>query len=145
MKPRNLLAIAILILGALASFYCYTRLGELLPMSDPASVTQTEARITEVTTPMVKKNQTPSEVTSEVHFAFTVAGKAVQGGYLVRGEALPEKGAGVPIAYLSTRPEVFLRAKDYADLPRQLTALRWMMFAFALVAMVLPFAVMKHR
>lgn len=146
MKKRNVLALAILVLGSVASFYCYTRMNELLPMSNPEAVTKTAAKITAVDVPMVKKGQSPSDALSDVRFAFKAAGKTIEGGYLVRDQKLaPEEGAKEPVVYLTKHPEIFLRAKDYDDLPRQLTALRWMMAGFALVAMVLPFAVMKHR
>ena len=145
MKARNMLALIILVLGSVAAFYCYTRLAELLPMSNPDAVTRAEAKIISVDTPMVKKNETVSEVTSHVKFAFSAAGKTIEGGYLVRGiKEAPSKGDKEPVAYLTKRPEVFLRGADYDDLPRQLAALRWMMWGFALAALVLPFAVMKH-
>jgi hypothetical protein len=145
MKARNILALLILVLGSLAAFYCYMRLAELLPMSNPDAVTRAEAKIISVDTPMVKKNETVSEVTSHVKFAFKADGKTIEGGYLVRDlKHAPKKGDKEPIAYRTQRPEVFLRAKDYDDLPRQLAALRWMMWGFALSALVVPFAVMKH-
>jgi hypothetical protein len=145
MKPRNLLAIAILVLGSLAAFYSYTRLAELLPMSDPMLVEQTEAVVTEVTTPMVKKGQGVSDGVSAVRFTFEASGRTIEGGYSIKGrDAAPEKGAAVPIAYRIDRPEIFLPAADYDALPRELAGLRWMMWIFALVAMIAPFAVMKH-
>jgi hypothetical protein len=145
MKARNMLAIAILILASVAAFYCYTRLAQLLPMSDAARVEKTQATITEVHTPMVKKGQSVTDVVSDVRFAFTVDGKTITGGYTVQGrDAAPAKGTTLEIAYRVDRPAVFLRGDDYADLPHQLAALRWMMWGFALIAMVMPFAVMKH-
>lgn len=145
MKLRNILALLILVLGSVAAFYCYVRLADLLPMSNPDTVTRVQARIVAVDTPMVKKNQAVSDVTSHVKFAFEAAGETIEGGYLVRElKQAPNKGDKEPVAYLTNRPEVFLRAKDYDDLPRQLAALRWMMWGFALAALVLPFAVMKH-
>lgn len=141
-----MLAYAILIVGSIAAFYCYSRLAELLPMSDATMVEKTDARITEVTTPMVKKGQNTSDVVSDVRFAFTVDGKKIEGGYSVRDRSkAPEKGAVVPIAYRVDRPAIFLQAAEYDALPRQLSALRIMMWGFALVAMVLPFFVMNHR
>jgi hypothetical protein len=146
MKPRNMLAILILIAASIASFTCYTRMNELLPMSNPEAVTKAAAKITAVEVPMVKKGQSTSDVLSDVRFTFEAAGNSITGGYLVRGmELAPKVGAKEPVVYLTKHPEIFLRAKDYDDLPRQLSALRWMMVGFALVAMVLPFAVMKHR
>jgi len=50
-----MLAIAILVVGSIAAFYCYTRLAELLPMSDATRIEKTNAVITKVVTPMVKK------------------------------------------------------------------------------------------
>jgi hypothetical protein len=145
MKGRNMLALIILVGGAVASFYCYTRLNQLLPMSDAAAVSKTEAHITAVNTPMVKKNQTVTEVKNDVRFAFTVHGKTYEGGYSIadRNKA-PKMGAAEPVAYLTQRPDVFLRAAEYDDLPRQLKALRIMMWGFALIAMIAPFGVMKH-
>ncbi len=145
MKARNMLALAILVLGSVAAFYCYTRLAELLPMSRPDAVTRVEANITRVDTPMVKKNETVSEVTSHVKFSFEASGRTIEGGYSVRDmKHAPSKGDTTPIAYLTAKPEVFLRGADYDDLPRQLAALRWMMWGFALLAMIGPFVVMKH-
>lgn len=145
MKARNMLALAILVLGSLAAFYCYTRMAELLPMSNPDAVTKTHAKIIAVDTPMVKKNETVSEVTSHVKFSFEAHGKTIEGGYLVRDmKKAPEKGAKEPVVYVTANPEVFLRVKDYEDLPRQLSVLRYLMWGFALAALVLPFAVMKH-
>lgn len=146
MKKRNVLALAILVLGSVASFYCYTRMNELLPMSNPEAVTKATAKITTVDVPMVKKGQSTSDVLTDVRFTFAAAGSTITGGYLVRGmELAPKVGAKEPVVYLTKHPEIFLRAKDYDDLPRQLSALRWLMAGFALAAMVLPFAVMKHR
>jgi hypothetical protein len=39
MKTRNMLALLILVGGAAASFYCYTRLAALLPMMATVSAT----------------------------------------------------------------------------------------------------------
>lgn len=140
-----MLAIAILVLGSIAAFYCYTRLAELLPMSDATRVERAEARVVEVTTPMVKKGQGVSDGVSEVRFTFEASGRTIEGGYSIKGrDAAPEKGAGVPVAYRIDRPEIFLRAAEYDALPRELSALRWMMWIFALIAMIAPFGVMKH-
>jgi hypothetical protein len=80
-----------------------------------------------------------------VRFAFTVDGTTITGGYAVRGrDAAPEKGAAVPVAYRTDRPAIFLPLAEYEALPRQLSALRAMMWIFALIAMIAPFAVMKH-
>lgn len=146
MKSRNMLAYTILIIGSIAAFYCYTRLAELLPMGDATLVEKAEAVVTDVTTPMVKKDQGTSDVASEVRFAFKVDGKTTEGGYSVRGhEVAPKKGEVVPVAYRTDRPEIFLRAAEYERLPRALSALRMMMWVFALIAMVLPFFVMNHK
>lgn len=146
MKGRNMLALMILVLGAGASFYCYSRLSELLPMSDAQAVTKTQAVITDVHTPMVKKGETGSDVRSGVHFRFSANGMDVVGGYAPRGrEKAPAVGETVPVVYLNANPKVFLEQAVYADLPRQLTMLRVMMVGFAVVAMFLPFVVMKHR
>lgn len=140
-----MLALAILVLGAIASFISYSRLNALLPMSDPSLVSHTDAVIRSVTTPMVKKNQTVSEVQSAIAFTFEVDGKAIDGGYSVTGRNnAPQKGETLPIAYLTANPHVFLRAEEYRDLPRQLKALRMMMIVFALVAIIVPFGVMHH-
>jgi len=86
-----------------------------------------------------------SDVVSDVHFAFTVDGTTITGGYTVRGrDAAPAKGDPVPLAYRIDRPSVFLPLAEYEALPRQLTALRSLMWIFALIAMIAPFAVMKH-
>ncbi|MBX9726855.1 MAG: hypothetical protein K2X09_06280 [Rickettsiales bacterium] len=146
MRKRNMLAYAILIVGSIAAFYCYSRLAELLPMSDATMVEKTDARITEVITPMVKKGQSTSDVMSNVRFAFTVDGKTIEGGFSVKDrEPAPKKGAVVPVAYRIDRPTIFLQAAEYDALPRQLSALRILMWGFALIAMVLPFFVMNHR
>ena len=141
-----MLAYAILIVGSIAAFYCYSRLAELLPMSDATMVEKTDARIIAVTTPMVKKGQNTSDVVSDVRFAFTVDGRTIEGGYSVKDRnAAPKKGAVLTVAYRIDRPQIFLPLAEYEALPRQLTALRIMMWAFALIAMVLPFFVMNHR
>ena len=44
MKARNMLALAILVLGSLAAFYCYTRLNQLLPMMATGNATPQMAR-----------------------------------------------------------------------------------------------------
>lgn len=145
MKGRNMLAILILVLGSAASFYCYTRLNDILPMSRAENVARAEAVITEVRTPMVKKNQGSNDVVNHVRFAFEASGQNIEGGYNIKGRNnAPEKGTSEPIVYRTDNPRIFLREAEYLDLPRQLTALRVMMFAFALAAMILPFAVMKH-
>ena len=145
MKPRNLLALLILVLGSIVAFYCYTRLAELLPMSDASRVEKTDARVVSVTTPMVKKGGAASTVVSEVRFAFTAHGKKIEGGYSIKDRAMaPKKGTKEPVAYRTDNPTIFLRAAEYDALPRQLSALRAMMWVFALIAMIAPFAVMKH-
>ena len=137
MKPRNLLAIAILVLGSLAAFYCYTRLAALLPMSDATRVERGQARVVEVVTPMVKKGQGVSDSVSAVRLTFEASGRTIEGGYSIKGrDAAPEKGAAVPIAYRIDRPEIFLPAAEYDALPTQLSALRWMVWIFALIAMI---------
>lgn len=142
---RNMLAILILIVASIASFYCYTRLSDILPMSRVENVARAEAVITQVRTPMVKKNQGTSDVVSEVRFAFEAVGQKIEGGYSIKGrEKAPEKGAAEPVVYRTDNPRIFLREAEYNDLPRQLTALRVMMVAFALLALIAPFAVMKH-
>ncbi|MFZ4541014.1 MAG: hypothetical protein ACOYNL_04280 [Rickettsiales bacterium] len=146
MRKRNMLAVLLLVIGAGASFYCYSRLAQLLPMSDPAAVTRTEATIVSVNTPVVKKGQTITDVVNDVRFMFTAGGKKIEGGYNLKDRTkAPEKGAKEPVAYLTARPQVFLRGAEYDTLPKQLGALRFMMWGFALAAMVLPFAVMNHR
>lgn len=146
MKARNMLAYAILIIGSIAAFYCYSRLAELLPMSDAAMVEKAGAVVTDVTTPMVKKGQGTSDVMSDVRFAFTVDGKKIEGGYSVRDrDGAPKKGEVVPVAYRIDRPEIFTRAAEYESLSRELSVLRIMMWVFALIAMVLPFFVMNHK
>lgn len=145
MKARNMLAIAILILGSIASFYCYARLNTLLPMSNPDAVTKANAVITAVHTPMVKKAQNTSDVMSNVTFHFTAQGQKIEGGYTLKDRSkAPEEGTKEPVVYLTKYPKIFLREEEYNDLPRQLSALRWMMAGFAIAAMLLPFAVMKH-
>lgn len=145
MHTRNKAAIAILVLGAVASFYCYTRLNAILPMSNPDAVTKIDAVIAEVHTPMVQKNQTVSEVQNDVRFIFRVEGKTIEGGYTLKDRnAAPKAGAKETIVYLTKNPRVFLRAEEYNDLPRQLSVLRILMMVFALAAIVLPFGVMKH-
>lgn len=140
-----MLALAILVLGSVASFYCYTRLNAILPMSRPDAVTRAEAVIAQVRTPMVKKGQNTSDVVNEVAFHFTANGQKIEGGYSIKDRAkAPEPGAREVVFYRSDNPNIFLREAEYNDLPRQLTALRVMMVAFALIAMILPFAVMKH-
>jgi hypothetical protein len=79
MKPRNLLAIAILVLGSLAAFYCYTRLAALLPMSDATRVERGQARVVEVVTPMVKKGQGVSDSVSAVRLTFEASGRTIEG------------------------------------------------------------------
>lgn len=141
-----MLAYAILILGSIAAFYCYSRLSDLLLMRDATMVEKADAVITDVTTPMVKKGQNTSDVVSDVRFAFTVDGKKIDGGYSIKDRsAAPEKGGVVPIAYRIDNPKIFLHAAEYDALPRELLALRILMWAFALGAMVLPFLVMNHR
>jgi hypothetical protein len=145
MRKRNMLAVLILIGGAAASFYCYARLSQLLPMGDKDMVTPTVATVTAITTPMVKKGGSVSDVTNDVRFAFHAAGKTYQGGYNVKGrDKAPEMGAIVHVVYYTSRPNIFLRQEEYDDLPRQLKALRLMMITFALIAIVAPFGVMKH-
>lgn len=140
-----MLAIAILVGASLAAFFCYSRLAQLLPMSDASLVEKTQAAITEVRTPMVKKGQSTSDVVNDVRFTFRVDGTTIEGGYSIKDRnKAPEKGMKLPIAYRIDRPQVFLRGPEYDDLPRQLRALRLMMWGFALAAMVLPFAVMNH-
>ncbi|MFZ8406837.1 hypothetical protein ACO1L8_14435, partial [Staphylococcus aureus] len=70
MRKRPMLAYAILVIGALASFLCYTRLSHVLPMRDPQAVTHAQATITEVVTPMIKKGQVPGDVVSRITFSF---------------------------------------------------------------------------
>lgn len=138
-----MLAYGILIIGALASFYCYTKLSALLPMRDPAAVTHADAHITNVQTPMVKKGQSVSDVTSQVTFSFHVGERDYLGGYSVRHpQPLPKVGAAEPVVYVTQHPAIFLRAEEYKTLPRQLTALRWMIGIFAIAAMFLPFVVL---
>ena len=145
MKSRNLLAIAILVLGSIAALYSYSRLAQLLPMSDPGRIETTQAVITDITAPMIKKGESSSDVASHVRLAFKASGRTITGGYTLTGrEQVPEKNAHVDVAYRVDRPEVFLRATEYEELPRELSALRWMMWIFALIAMIAPFAVMKH-
>jgi hypothetical protein len=140
-----MLALAVLVIGAVAAFYCYSRLAELLPMSDASRVEKIDARITHVTTPMVKKGQGTTDVMSDVRFVFAAEGKTIEGAFRVKDRSkAAEIGATVPIAYRIGHPEIFLQAADYDALPRQLSALRWMMWGFALLAMIGPFAVMKH-
>lgn len=141
-----MLAYAILIVGSIAAFYCYSRLSDILPMGDASLVEKTDARVTKVTTPTVKTGQSVSDVASEVSFAFTVDGTTIEGSYTVKGrDAAPKKGDAVPVAYRIDRPEIFLRAAEYDGLPRELLALRILMWVFALGAMVLPFFVMNHK
>ncbi len=146
MRKRNMLAYAILIVGSIAAFYCYSRLSDILPMGDATRIEKTDARVTKVTTPTVKTGQSVSDVASEVGFAFTVDGKKIEGSFSIRGgEATPKKGETVPVAYRIDRPEIFLRAAEYEGLPRELAALRILMWVFALGAMILPFFVMNHK
>lgn len=141
-----MLAYAILIVGSIAAFYCYSRLSDILPMGDASLVEKTDARVTKVRTPMVKTGQSVSDVANEVGFAFTVDGSTIEGSYTVKGrDAAPKKGDAVPVAYRIDRPEIFLRAAEYEGLPRELAALRILMWVFALGAMVLPFFVMNHK
>lgn len=143
MRKRPILAYAILVIGALASFVCYTRLSNLLPMREADAVTHTQATITEVVTPMIKKDQTGSDVASRVIFRFAASGKEIVGGMSVRDrDHAPAKGDTLSVVYLTARPQVFLPAEEYAQLPHQLTVLRALMIGFALAAMVLPFVVL---
>lgn len=145
MKGRNVLALVILVVGAAASFYCYTRLNQLLPMQDESAVTRTTATVGELHIPLVKKGQSRSDVKSDVNFSFEVAGQTYHGSYSLKGaDKAVTHGMSEPIVYLTQHPSIFLREAEYNDLPRQLHALRWMMMAFGLAAMLLPFAVMKH-
>ena len=58
---RNPMLIVILFLaGFAAAFYCNYRLGQIAPMADAGAVVKTDAVITQVYTPMVKKNPRPS-------------------------------------------------------------------------------------
>lgn len=141
-----MLAYAILIVGSIAAFYCYSRLSDILPMGDATLIEKTDAHVTAVRTPMVKTGQSVSDVASEVAFAFTVDGKKIEGSFSIKvGEAAPKKGEAVPVAYRIDRPEIFLRGAEYDALPRELMALRILMWVFALGAMVLPFFVMNHN
>ena len=145
MGKRNMLAVLILIGGAAASFYCYARLSHVLPMSVPDLVTKTEATITQVHTPMVKKGGTTSDVNNAVQFTFHAAGKTYEGNTSIRGrDKAPEAGTKLPVVYFTSRPDIFLQQAEYDDLPRQLRALRIMMIGFALAAIIVPFGVMKH-
>jgi hypothetical protein len=145
MGKRNMLAVLILIGGTAAAFYSYSRLSQLLPMSDKDMVTHTQATITQVHTPMVKRGGTTSDVNNAVQFTFHAAGKDYQGHYTIRGrDKAPQMGAHVPVVYYTSRPAVFLQQTEYDDLPRQLRALRIMMIGFAMVAIIAPFGVMKH-
>lgn len=138
-----MLAYGILIIGALASFYCYTKLAALLPMRDESAVTHADAQITSVQTPMVKKGQSVSDVTSQITFRFQVGERDYLGGYSVRHpQAVPEVGAAEPVVYVTRQPSIFLRAEEYKTLPRQLAALRWMIGIFAVIALFLPFVVL---
>lgn len=146
MKAGNMLAYAILIFGSLAAFYCYSRLSDILPMSDATLIEKTDAHVTVVRTPMVKTGQSARDVASEVVFAFTVDGKTIEGSFFIKsGGAAPKKGDAVPVAYRIDRPSVFLQVAEYEALPRELMVLRILMWVFALGAMVLPFFVMNHR
>ena len=141
-----MLAYAILIVGSIAAFYCYSRLSDILPMGDASLVEKTDARVTELRTPTVKTGQSVSDVASEVGFAFTVDGTTIEGSYTVKGrDATPNKGDVVPLAYRIDNPKIFLHAAEYQGLPRELLALRILMWVFALGAMVLPFFVMNHK
>ena len=146
MKSRNLLAVLILIGGTAASYHCYTRLTQLVPMSNPEAVTKAEATITAIRTPTIKKGETTSDLKHNVHYRFQAGGKPYDGGYDVRGsDAVPDVGDMEHVVYYTKRPIIHLREAEYIDLPRQLGALRIMMLAFALAAIVLPFGVMNHR
>lgn len=141
-----MLAYAILIIGALTSFICYTRLSTLLPMREEAAVTHTDARVTDVRTPMIQKGRTASDVVSEVSFTFHAVGQEIHGYYrTMRGEAAPAKHGTEPVVYLTRDPHVFLRAEAYKQLPQQLNILRVMMLVFALAAIILPFVVLAKR
>lgn len=141
-----MLAYGILVVGALASFYCYTRLAALLPMRDPTNVTEAQARVTKISQKTIQKSQVQSDVPATVDFQFTVQDHVYHGSYKVRAtEKMPVPGDVEPIAYVTAAPNVFLRLDEYRRIPSQLTALRAMLAAFALAAMVLPFVVLARR
>ncbi len=145
MGKRNILAVTILIGGTAASFYCYARLAQLLPMSDADAVTHVEATITKVSAPMVKKGENTSDVNNDVYFMFQAAGSDYTGNYSVRGyDKAPERNTKLPVVYYTSRPAIFLQQAEYDDLPQQLQVLRILMISFALVAIIAPFGVMRH-
>ena len=145
MDRRNRLAVAILIGGALASFLCYQRISELVPMSVPDMVTSTQATVTQVHIPMVKKGGTTGEATNTVRFTYQAAGKRYDGTMSIRDhDNPPEMGAKLPVVYFTRQPDIVLQQAEYDDLPRELRVLRILMIVFALTAIIAPFAVMKH-
>ena len=129
MAKRNMVAVMILIVGSMASFYSYSRLSQLLPMSDADRVTKTQATIT--------------QVPDEVRFTFQAAGKEYTGSY-TRQDHDTTIGTKVPVVYYTSRPNIVLQQKEYDALPGELRMLRIMMFGFALTAVIAPFGVMKH-
>lgn len=146
MKGRFMIAVVVFIVGIVAAGYCYVRLQAILPMGDPQAVTAVQAVIQSVHTPMIKKGQNGSDSVSEVRFAFEVQGRSIEGAYTVKGRtAAPMQGAEEPVVYLTADPQVFLRAAEYQDLPRQLMALRVMMVVFALAALVVPAVLMRQH
>jgi hypothetical protein len=145
MKGRFMLIVILFLAAAGAAFYCNYRLGQIAPMADAGAVVKTDAVITQVYTPMVKKNETTSEVVNQITFAFTVDGKEIIGGYELRDRnKAPELGTKEPVVYLAADPAVFLRAGEYEDLPRQLTALKVMRVLFGIAALGLPL-LMRRR
>lgn len=144
MKGRFMLILVLFFCFAGASYYCSYRLGQIAPMQTQP-VVKTDATITQVYTPMVKKNETTSEVVNQITYAFTVDGREYTGGYELRDRnKAPELGAKEPIVYLASNPAVFLRAGEYDDLPRQITALKVMMWLFGLASLGVPLLLRKR-
>ena len=145
METRFVFGILVMLLAIAAAAFCHQRLSALRPMRDTNEVSKAVATVTRVTTPMVKRDQATRDVKSDVDLRFTAQGREIHGSYSIRGRNnAPQEGSTEAVVYRTAQPEIFLRATEYDDLPRQLSALNVMRFGFLVGALVALWFALKR-
>jgi hypothetical protein len=145
MVVRVWMSIGLMCLLAFASLYLYNRMAELKQLQNPADRAEATATITRVTTPMVQKGQSRSEVETRVEYDFTRAGSdaKIHGAYSIAyPKELPSVGDAVQVTYLRVNPKIFVRNEELATLPNEMRWMQWGMVLFGVAAMVLPFVLL---
>jgi hypothetical protein len=136
------LSVIALIALATATWQAQARLNDLRLLHTHTDNARTQATVQEVRREPLKKGESRAEKQAQVLYVFSVNGQDYRGAFLTDDNtATPNMGDRFEVVYAVNKPSVYLRAEEFADLPRHIRGMQWIMGLLGLATLFVPFMI----